>query len=248
MYAAASSLHRAHSLSADGLHTGSIDSAMLPPVSSGIYLDCPNKIKLNVGGQIFCTTLSTLMREPSGSMFSGMLSGHFGVEGANGASVAGGGSAARSPSSSALFIDRDPTMFRHILNYLRDGNLSLHGMTTVQKQALGKEARYYGLAGLVSILQIDARALRTAQRRELSSEKEFKLVPDVPLKDMATIIKTLTNEEGYEFENWMSASTVTTKSGSTKSSVTTSTSVHLLFSKKLSRGELMLLDRLQYSC
>ena len=261
--AAAASLHRAHSVSADGLPSAldstssAASSSSLPPLASSIYLDTPNKIKLNVGGQIFCTTLSTLLREPTGSMFSGMLSGHFGVEGTTTGAMAGSAGARSSGSGSssssalhsqAIFIDRDPTMFRHILNYLRDGNISLHGMTTLQKQALGKEARYYGLAGLVSVLQLDARALRTAQRRELSSEKEFKLVPDVSLRDMATVIKTFTNEEGYEFEDWMSASTITTKSSSTKSSTTTSTSVHLLFSKKLSRGELMLLDRLQYSC
>jgi hypothetical protein len=198
-------------------------------------------------------------------MFSGLFSGHFSD------AVGAGGANQR-----AIFIDRDPTLFRHVLNYLRDGGLCLQGMTQLAKAALLKEARFYGIAGLVSLLQLDARSLKNAQRRELSSEKEYKVSEDVPVAQMAQTIRSFTMEEGFEFEGWIAAQTATTKTSKQQSaamiasaraaaaaaatatgaplpltntkppaSVTQTTHVHLIFSKKLSRGELMLLDRLQ---
>ncbi len=118
------------------------------------------------------------------------------------------------------------------------------------------------IGGLVSLLQLDARSLKSAQRRELSSEKEYKLLSDVAVTAMAGVIKSFTMEEGFEVESIITATSATSKppksSGSssnsssaggskaaTPSSLTNATHVHLLFSKKLSRGELMLLDRLQ---
>jgi len=128
------------------------------------------------------------------------------------------------------------------------------------------------LSGLLSILQLDSRATKTAQRRELSSEKEYKLIEDVAQRDIARVIKSYTMMEGYEFENWLACAPPPPINGKQKTSTGASTtalggassstinhtmiggmrlpshgSVHLLFSKKLSRGELMLLDRLQFN-
>ena len=120
------------------------------------------------------------------------------------------------------------------------------------------------------MLQLDARSLKSAQRRELSSEKEYKLLEDVSVSSMAAVLKSFTMEEGFEFEAWMPATQASSKppkgsSSSTAaasaaaaanaaagggkpvpiSALTTTTHVHLLFSKKLTKGELTLLDRLQ---
>ena len=57
-------------------------------------------IQLNVGGNIFETTESTLARHPA--TFFGALARNRGA-------------------STRLFVDRDPTHFRHVLNYLRSG-------------------------------------------------------------------------------------------------------------------------------
>ena len=57
-------------------------------------------IQLNVGGTVFETTASTLARHPA--TFFGALARNRG-------------------DATRLFVDRDPTHFRHILNYLRSG-------------------------------------------------------------------------------------------------------------------------------
>jgi hypothetical protein len=63
------------------------------------------RVTLDIGGQLFAASLDTLRRVP-GSMFEAMFSGRHKVS----AAVDG-----------SHFIDRDPTHFRYILNYLRTG-------------------------------------------------------------------------------------------------------------------------------
>ncbi len=62
-------------------------------------------IHLNVGGQRFSTYRSTLIKYKD-SMLYAMFAGSFPIQ---------------SESDGSYFIDRDPTHFRTILNYLRDG-------------------------------------------------------------------------------------------------------------------------------
>lgn len=64
-----------------------------------------SKISLDVGGSIFCTTLSTLRRY-DGSFFSGICSGHFDL-------------------SNSFFIDRDPFGFEYVLNFMRGSVLQI---------------------------------------------------------------------------------------------------------------------------
>ena len=76
-------------------------------------------VYLNIGGVYFCTRRSTLLR--SNSFFSGL---------------------ARS-SETELFVDRDPTHFRHVLNWMR-GVRYLPEDDTVLRE-LTWEADYYCL-------------------------------------------------------------------------------------------------------
>lgn len=57
------------------------------------------------GGQIFHTTMDTLACNGESSMLSAMVSGHW----------------KESSPSDEIFIDRDGTHFRYILNYYRGG-------------------------------------------------------------------------------------------------------------------------------
>ena len=71
--------------------------------------DFPKIVRLSVGGVLFETSITTLTKD-SNSMLAAMFSGrHF-------TSMDGEG---------RYFIDRDGTHFRHILNYLRDGETYL---------------------------------------------------------------------------------------------------------------------------
>lgn len=93
-------------------------------------------VKLNVGGHHFTTTIQTLTKDPN-SMLAAMFSGRFKM----------------TPSKDGtLFIDRDGTYFRFILNYLRDGKLSLpEGATFLEEIAV--EAEFYQIQGILDELK-----------------------------------------------------------------------------------------------
>jgi len=88
------------------------------------------RVILDVGGQLFSTTIETLTNVPN-SLFGRMFSGRFPIE----------------PNDEGnFFIDRDGDSFRHILNFLRDPSNFELKMT--DKQALFElrlEAQYYDL-------------------------------------------------------------------------------------------------------
>jgi len=88
------------------------------------------RVKLEVGGQFFSSTLETLTKVPDsllGRMFSGRYPLEFTPEG-------------------RIFIDRDGSHFRHILNYLRDPENWKMGMKDKQTiDELRTESRFYGL-------------------------------------------------------------------------------------------------------
>eukprot|EP00112_Aurelia_sp_Birch-Aquarium-sp1_P025512 Seg851.3 transcript_id=Seg851.3/GoldUCD/mRNA.D3Y31 product="BTB/POZ domain-containing protein KCTD14" protein_id=Seg851.3/GoldUCD/D3Y31 len=93
-------------------------------------------IKLNVGGQIFETSLKTLRKYP-GSFLAEMFSReHQIIKGADG----------------AFFIDHDGTYFRHILNYLRVGVIPAKVVEQLGQELL-PEAEFYGLHNLVDVLR-----------------------------------------------------------------------------------------------
>ena len=74
-----------------------------------------DKVRLNVGGTYFLTTYTTLSNVHNNSTptyFHGFISQHFKKE------------YDKQLSEEYYFIDRDPTYFRYVLNYLRDGNIS----------------------------------------------------------------------------------------------------------------------------
>jgi hypothetical protein len=69
----------------------------------------PRRVRLNVGGTIFEVSESLLLKYP-GTFFSVLLEGNFAID---------------TDDSGAIFIDRDPILFRDILYFLRTGNVPL---------------------------------------------------------------------------------------------------------------------------
>ncbi|XP_010543224.1 PREDICTED: BTB/POZ domain-containing protein At3g09030 [Tarenaya hassleriana] len=90
------------------------------------FSDPGERVKLNVGGQIFETTASTIRSQCSDSLLAALLSriGH---------------------GSSPVFIDRDPEIFSVVLSLLRTGKLPAAYATAFSKQELLDEALYYGV-------------------------------------------------------------------------------------------------------
>ena len=80
-------------------------------------------IQLNVGGTVFETTESTLARHPA--TFFGALARNRGA-------------------ATRLFVDRDPTHFRHVLNYLRSGVITAPADDDAKAELL-LELEFYAL-------------------------------------------------------------------------------------------------------
>ena len=101
-------------------------------------------VKLNVGGHHFTTSIQTLTKDPD-SMLAAMFSGRFDMK----------------PSKDgSFFIDRDGTYFRFILNYLRDGRLSLPDGATFLEE-IAAEAEFYQMQGILDELERPKPAVRS---------------------------------------------------------------------------------------
>jgi hypothetical protein len=90
-------------------------------------------IKLNVGGHLFVSTLETLTADKS-SRLAKIVEKPIMLDG-------------------AVFIDRDGTHFRHILNFLRSGVLNIKPDLTLCNELL-VEADYYEIQGLKDLIQV----------------------------------------------------------------------------------------------
>ena len=92
-------------------------------------------LSLNVGGIHYTTSTSTLMKYPD-SMFGRMLNSSIDSE---------------KDENGAYFIDRDGPLFRHVLNFMRNGTLSLPENFNELK-LLKSEADFYQIQPLIAAL------------------------------------------------------------------------------------------------
>uniref|UniRef100_A0A8D9ANB5 BTB/POZ domain-containing protein KCTD9 n=1 Tax=Cacopsylla melanoneura TaxID=428564 RepID=A0A8D9ANB5_9HEMI len=96
-------------------------------------------ITLNVGGKKFTTSRGTLVRSETNSMLAKMF-----AEGSEGGYFMNPGDV---DSSGAYLIDRSPTYFEPILNYLRNGQLVVD--PNINPEGVLEEARFFGIESLV---------------------------------------------------------------------------------------------------
>jgi hypothetical protein len=94
-----------------------------------------SRIKLNVGGCKFTTSLDTLLIYPE-SMLGSMFSGKYKIE---------------KDEKGYFFIDRDGTHFRYILNFLRSGTLLMPEDPVVKRELL-VEAEFYQIKPLIDLI------------------------------------------------------------------------------------------------
>ncbi|KTG42923.1 hypothetical protein cypCar_00000496, partial [Cyprinus carpio] len=92
-------------------------------------------VTLNVGGHLYTTSISTLQRYPD-SMLGAMFRGDFPTT---------------RDAQGNYFIDRDGTLFRYILNFLRTSELTLP-VDFMEMDLLRKEADFYQIEPLIQSL------------------------------------------------------------------------------------------------
>ena len=99
-------------------------------------------VQLNVGGQLFTTTWSTLTSVPDTYFTTLHRSGQQWQDNPH-------------TSNNTLFIDRDGSVFGYILNYLRDNHLPFiqHCRSVALLQCIYTEANYYMLNDLCQMMQ-----------------------------------------------------------------------------------------------
>jgi hypothetical protein len=88
-----------------------------------------NIVALNIGGKLFATRKETLL-SPKDSLFCDIIQSN------------------RFKLDKEIFIDRDPKLFPYILEFLRSGNINFKRFNQENKDALLREAEYYGIKDL----------------------------------------------------------------------------------------------------
>lgn len=109
-------------------------------------------ITLNIGGMRFETTTDTLMLCAE-SYFGAALGGRWDIR------------CDRDHAQSILFVDRDPTVFRHVLNHMRGYCTPLRYLSPAEIYLLKEDAEFYGLDGLIHLIE--------EHRRDMQERSSF---------------------------------------------------------------------------
>ncbi|PAV89241.1 hypothetical protein WR25_08968 isoform B [Diploscapter pachys] len=118
------------------MHGGSSTHSGAPSGSTLSVGQSKKWVKLNVGGKIFETTRSTLMREP-GSFLHRLCQDDNALP-------------TDRDDVGAYMIDRDPDYFGPVLNYLRHGKLIIN--PGIREEGILEEAEFYNLPHLAHLI------------------------------------------------------------------------------------------------
>ena len=97
----------------------------------------PTIVELNIGGELYTTSLTTLLRDPE-SLLANIFSGQQRIT---------------RDSRGRFFIDRDGRLFKFVLDFLRNNNLTLPDKFTEYERLL-LEAEYYEIKGLIKSVKL----------------------------------------------------------------------------------------------
>uniref|UniRef100_A0A7I4CDD2 BTB domain-containing protein n=1 Tax=Physcomitrium patens TaxID=3218 RepID=A0A7I4CDD2_PHYPA len=121
---------------------------------------------LNVGGMKFVTTVSTLTKRDTHSVLAVMTTQRHEK------------SKVLRDEDGCMFIDRDGTHFRHVLNWLRDGVVTPE-LETPEYHEILREAEYYMLSGLVEAVLLTSGKKREDVRAKSGAAKEVRIASSI---------------------------------------------------------------------
>jgi len=97
----------------------------------------------------FSTFKSNLLSQPD-TFFTGMLSGRFDFQ---------------VEEDGSIFIDRDPFVFRHIINFLRGHRLNFTILSAAEKEALMDDADFYQISALSELFSLHSSIVNLEQAK-----------------------------------------------------------------------------------
>ncbi|XP_024242589.1 BTB/POZ domain-containing protein KCTD5 isoform X3 [Oncorhynchus tshawytscha] len=141
-------------------------------------------VRLNVGGTYFLTTRQTLCRDPKSFLYR--------------LSQADPDLDSDKDDTGAYLIDRDPTYFGPVLNYLRHGKLVLN--RELAEEGVLEEAEFYNITSLIKLLKdkIRERDCKTSQ----APVKHVYRVLQCQEEELTQMVSTMS--DGWKFEQLVS--------------------------------------------
>lgn len=134
-------------------------------------------VDLNVGGTHFKTSLTTLLKGET--MLSAMFSGRMPLQ---------------KDENGMIFIDRDGRQFYRVLNFLRDGEISLPE-TQSELDELIREAQFYCIEDLIKICESENTSIKMKEKMEKTQLDYLKKLCD-KLDWMSTQLSELNYKNG----------------------------------------------------
>jgi hypothetical protein len=146
------------------------------------------KVKLNVGGRYYQTTIRTLTKHSEGtsSYFKALFSRQWQLQ--------------KDPKDESVFIDRDGDLFGFILQYLRTGKISIDFDYDLLRQDLMMEAEFYNLHILVNLLNANPSKKEDDTKRNSQSDSK-KLYLDTKILSINDQ-QELNKFSGYDHQQW----------------------------------------------
>ncbi|XP_067318140.1 BTB/POZ domain-containing protein KCTD5-like isoform X1 [Anolis sagrei] len=153
--------------------------------SSALGAPSPGKwVRLNVGGTCFLTTRQTLCRDPKSFLFR-LCQADPDLD-------------SDKDETGAYLIDRDPTYFGPVLNYLRHGKLVIN--KDLAEEGVLEEAEFYNITSLIKLVKDKIR-----ERESKTSQVPIKHVYRVlqcQEEELTQMVSTMS--DGWKFEQLVS--------------------------------------------
>ncbi|KAK3089211.1 hypothetical protein FSP39_001773 [Pinctada imbricata] len=137
-------------------------------------------VKLNVGGTIFMTTRTTLCRDPKSFLYR-LIQEEPDLN-------------TDKDDNGAYLIDRDPTYFGPVLNYLRHGKLVIN--KDLAEEGVLEEAEFYNITELIKLVK--AKIKDREDRQNQTFTKSVYRVLQCSEEELTQIVSAMS--DGWKFE------------------------------------------------